>query len=69
MNAPAAPLLAWVASLDPVDRRSFYDDLVLAVTKARDDDDPGAVEECLRQWRLTAEGMLNAELRDRLLEP
>ena len=62
------PLLAWVATLDPSDRRAFYDDLAAAVLAARDGDDPAEIERCVRQWRLTAEGMANAELRDSLLE-
>jgi hypothetical protein len=58
------PLLAWVTLLDAVDRDAFFADLA-ETAAARD---PEAVERCLRQWRLTAEGMTNAELRDRLLE-
>jgi hypothetical protein len=65
---PPPPPLAWVASLDAADRRAFYADLAEAVTAARDADDPAVVEACLRQWRLTAEGMTNASLRDQLLE-
>ena len=61
--------LAWVASLDVQDRESFYDDLSAAVAAARTTDDPGEIERCLRQWRLTAEGMTNAGLRDQLLDP
>ena len=68
-TAPTPPLLAWVGSLDAPDQRAFYDDLVAAVAAARDASDPAEIERCLRQWRLTAEGMLNAELRDQLLEP
>lgn len=68
MSGPGRPPLAWVASLDPHDRASFYDDLAAAVAAAREADDAEIVEECLRQWRLTAEGMTNAELRDSLLE-
>lgn len=58
------PLLAWVTLLDDVDQNAFYTDLGTAVATH----DAGAIEECLRQWRLTAEAMTNAELRDRLLE-
>jgi hypothetical protein len=65
---PTPPLLGWVSTLDAPDRQSFYDDLAAAVAAARDGDDPAEVERCLRQWRLTAEGMANAELRDQLLE-
>lgn len=65
---PPPPLLAWVASLAEQDRRAFYDDLAAAVAAAREGADPAEVERCLRQWRLTAEGMANAELRDSLLE-
>ncbi|HWL34557.1 MAG TPA: DUF6247 family protein [Frankiaceae bacterium] len=65
---PATPLLAWLALLDEADRRAFYDDLLAAVETARDSSDPAEIERCLRQWRLTAEGMVNAELRDSLLE-
>ena len=69
MNAgPVPPPLAWVATLDEEDRRSFYDDLAVAVAAARETDDPGEIERCLRQWRLTAQGMTNAGLRDQLLE-
>jgi hypothetical protein len=60
--------LAWLATLDPADRASFYDDLAAAVAAACVTDDPGEIERCLRQWRLTAEGMSNAGLRDQLLE-
>ncbi len=70
LNAtPAPPLLAWVSSLDPVDQQAFYADLASAVAVARATGEPGDIELCLRQWRLTAEGMSNAELRDRLLDP
>jgi hypothetical protein len=62
-------LLAWVASLDEIDQRSFYDDLAAAVATARDARDPAEVERCLHRWRLTADAMTNAELRDRLLDP
>ena len=65
---PAPRVLAWLATLDPEDRRAFYDDLAAAVTAACDADDPAEIERCLRQWRLTAEGMTNASLRDQLLE-
>jgi hypothetical protein len=65
---PATPLLAWLTMLDEADRRAFYDDLLAAVESARDASDPAEIERCLRQWRLTAEGMVNAELRDSLLE-
>jgi hypothetical protein len=66
---PTPPPLAWVAMLDPADRVAFYDDLSRAVDAARETDDAGEIERCLRQWRLTAEGMANAGLRDQLLEP
>jgi len=66
--APTPPLLAWVGTLDPVDQRAFYADLVDAVAAAQTAGDPAEIERCLRQWRLTAEGMSNAELRDRLLD-
>ena len=65
---PATPLLAWLSQLDEADQRTFYDDLLAAVEAARDASDPTAIERCLRQWRLTAEGMVNAELRDSLLD-
>ena len=68
MTNPTPPLLAWVAALDEPDQRAFYDDLREAVAAARDSLDPAEIERCLRQWRLTAEGMANAELRDQLLE-
>jgi hypothetical protein len=68
VTGPGRPPLAWVASLDQQDRAAFYDDLAAAVAAAREADDHEVVEECLRQWRLTAEGMTNAELRDSLLE-
>jgi hypothetical protein len=61
-------LLAWVGMLDPVDQQAFYADLVSAVADAQQSGDPADIERCLRQWRLTAEGMANAELRDRLLD-
>lgn len=57
-------LLHWVTLLDAVDQTTFYTDLGDAVATH----DPATIEECLRQWRLTAEAMTNAELRDRLLE-
>lgn len=60
--------LTWIAGLDPEDRLAFYDDLAEAVAAARATDDPGEIDRCLRQWRLTAEGMANAGLRDQLLE-
>lgn len=66
--APPPPPFAWLATLDEPDRKAFYDDLAAAVAAARDADDPAVIEECLRQWRLTAEGMANAGLRDSLLE-
>ena len=65
---PAPPLFAWVAALDEPDQRAFYDDLGLAVAAARTSLDSREIERCLRQWRLTAEGMANAGLRDQLLE-
>ena len=65
---PTPPPYAWVAMLDAPDRAAFYDDLGAAVAAARAADDPTGIEQCLRQWRLTAEGMLNAGLRDQLLE-
>jgi len=65
---PAPPLLGWVSALDAPDRLAFYADLADAVSGARDGDDPAEIERCLRQWRLTAEAMANAELRDQLLE-
>jgi hypothetical protein len=68
-GTPPAPLLGFVEALDEVDQRSFYADLAGAVAAAQDSLDHTEVERCLRQWRLTAEGMTNAELRDRLLEP
>jgi hypothetical protein len=61
-------MFAWVATMDDVDQRSFYADLARAATAAAEAGDPGGIEDCIRQWRLTAEGMTNAELRDRLLE-
>lgn len=67
MTTPTRPL-AWVALLDATDRATFYDDLVGCVEAARTADDPREIERCLRQWRLTAEGMANASLRDQLLE-
>lgn len=67
-TGPVPPPLAWVTTLDPADRMAFYDDLAASVATARETDDPGEVERCLRQWRLTAEGMTNAGLRDQLLE-
>lgn len=67
-NAPTPPPFAWVASLDEPDQRAFYDDLAGAVDAARAAGDPAEIERCLRQWRLTAEGMTNAGLRDQLLE-
>ncbi|HVF03412.1 MAG TPA: DUF6247 family protein [Frankiaceae bacterium] len=51
------------------ERAEFYADLAAAVATARDADDPHAIEECLRQWRLTAESIANAKLREQLLEP
>ena len=57
-------LLGWIHLLDAVDRESFLADLEAAVAKR----DVDAIEECVRQWRLTAESLTNAELRDRLLE-
>jgi len=60
--------LAWLATLDPADRAAFYGDLSAAVAAAAATDDPGEIERCLRQWRLTAHGMTNAGLRDQLLE-
>ncbi|HEX8003009.1 MAG TPA: DUF6247 family protein [Mycobacteriales bacterium] len=68
MTAPILPPLAWVGTLDEVDRGAFYADLAAAVEAARTTDDPGEIERCLRQWRLTATGMTNAGLRDQLLE-
>lgn len=65
---PVTPLLAWLGQLDAADQRAFYDDLLTAVEAAREASDPAEIERCLRQWRLTAEGMVNAELRDSLLE-
>ena len=56
-------LLSWVTLLDGVDQAAFYTDLGEAVATH----DAAVIEECLRQWRLTAEAMTNAELRDRLL--
>jgi hypothetical protein len=67
-GAPTPPLLAWVSMLDPADRRAFYTDLAAAVGVAQESGDSADIERCLRQWRLTAEGMANAELRDRLLD-
>lgn len=61
-------LLSWVGTLDAADRVAFYDDLTACVAAAKSTDDPGEIERCLRQWRLTAEGMTNANLRDQLLE-
>jgi hypothetical protein len=61
-------MFAWVATMDEVDQRAFYADLAAAATAAGQTGDPGEVERCIRQWRLTAEGMTNAELRDRLLD-
>jgi hypothetical protein len=69
VTAANVPLLAWVASLDAPEQAAFYDDLATAVAAARAAHDPAEIERCLRQWRLTAEGMTNAELRDRLLDP
>ena len=66
MHMPS--LLSWVTLLDHQDRQSFYADLASAVARAQETDDAGAIEECLREWRLTAEAMANAELRDRLLD-
>lgn len=57
-------VLGWIHLLDDVDRESFLADLEAAVAKR----DVEGIEECLRQWRLTAESLTNAELRDRLLE-
>jgi hypothetical protein len=54
--------------LDEADRRAFYDDLTTCVAAAKETDDPAEIERCLRQWRLTADGMSNAGLRDQLLE-
>ena len=68
MTNPPVPLLAWVATLAAQDRKAFYTDLGVAVITAQENDDPSEVERCLRQWRLTAEAMTNAELRDQLLE-
>ena len=68
MSTPPLRPFAWVASLDPADRRAFYEDLAAAVLAARDADDPAEIDRCVRQWRLTAEGMSNAGLRDQLLE-
>ncbi|HEV2891215.1 MAG TPA: hypothetical protein VGX28_12640 [Frankiaceae bacterium] len=68
MTPAPTRLLAWVANLDEADRAAFYEDLAGCVRAARDADDPGEIESCLRQWRLTAEGMSNAGLRDQLLE-
>jgi hypothetical protein len=65
---PPPPLFSWLDALDEQDQRAFYDDLIQAVTAARDARDPAEIERCLRQWRLTAGGMANAELRDQLLE-
>jgi hypothetical protein len=65
---PTPPLLAWVAMLDLADRKAFYADLATAVAGAQQSGDSAGIEQCLRQWRLTAEGMANAELRDRLLD-
>lgn len=65
---PTPRPLGWVGTLDEADRLSFYDDLAQAVAAARTTDDPGEIERCLRQWRLTAQGMTNAGLRDQLLE-
>jgi hypothetical protein len=62
-------MFAWVGRLDAVDQRSFYADLAQAATAAGEAGDPGELERCIRQWRLTAEGMTNAELRDSLLDP
>ena len=62
------PLLAWLGLIAAPDRQAFYADLAAAVATARDTDDACAIEECLRQWRLTAESIANAELRDQLLE-
>lgn len=61
-------VLAWVGLLDPQDRQAFFADLGSAVALAQETGDAADIERCLRQWRLTAEGMVNAELRDRLLE-
>jgi hypothetical protein len=55
--------------LDPADQKAFYADLTDCVAAAREANDPGEIEACLRRWRLTAEGMFNAELRDSLLDP
>ena len=65
---PVTRLLSWVSMLDEPERMSFYADLKSAVDTACEEDDPGAIERCVRQWRLTAEGMENASLRDSLLE-
>jgi hypothetical protein len=54
--------------LDPVDRQAFFADLGMAVAAAQDAGETAPIEDCLRQWRLTAEAMTNAELRDRLLD-
>ena len=68
IHAPTPPPLAWVASLDSADRDAFYADLAEAVAASRKTDDPGEIERCLRQWKLTARGMHDAGLRDQLLE-
>lgn len=63
------PLLAWLASMGESERQAFYADLAAAVASARDADEPHPIEACLRQWRLTAESIANAKLREQLLEP
>ena len=65
---PTPPLLAWLGSLDQQDQQAFYADLAVAVAAAREANDPAEIERCVRQWRLTAESMANAELRDQLLD-
>lgn len=57
----------WVSHLDPEDRTAFWSEMNDLLLVATANDDVTALEQCLREWRATAECMADPEIRDALL--
>ncbi len=59
----------WVDVMPERDRRMFAEEMSQLLAQAAETDDLAAVEQALREWRVTAEIYLDPELAQRLTGP
>ena len=61
--------LSWVAVLPECDRRLFAEEMSQLLAEAAETDDLAAVEQALREWRVTSEIYSDPELAKRFVGP